>query len=148
MLPAFAHLLSSLFPWEPAKVELVARMKAPYTSRHPLTFLNKLRFFIGRKSMVNKSKVTWFVGGESISVKTTQCNASMGRERAHNSFGSSVARRPLNRNSQSAGRAPHECAERQLVEQKASRKLHGLQGWAKEWALGCVNPASWLPPAA
>ena len=23
-----------------------------------------------------------------------------------------------------------------------------LQGWAKEWALGCVNPASWLPPAA
>ena len=23
-----------------------------------------------------------------------------------------------------------------------------IQGWAKEWALGCVNPASWLPPAA
>ena len=25
--------------------------------------------------------------------------------------------------------------------------LH-VQGWAKEWALGCVKPASWLPPAA
>ena len=23
-----------------------------------------------------------------------------------------------------------------------------LQGWEKKWALGCVNPASWLPPAA
>ena len=23
-----------------------------------------------------------------------------------------------------------------------------VQGWAKEWALGCVNPASWLPLAA
>ena len=23
-----------------------------------------------------------------------------------------------------------------------------VQGWAKEWALGCVNPAFWLPPAA
>ena len=23
-----------------------------------------------------------------------------------------------------------------------------LQGWAKEWALGCVYPASWLPLAA
>ena len=21
-------------------------------------------------------------------------------------------------------------------------------GWAKEWTLGCVNPASWLPLAA
>ena len=23
-----------------------------------------------------------------------------------------------------------------------------VQGWAKGWALGCVNPASWLPLAA
>ena len=23
-----------------------------------------------------------------------------------------------------------------------------MQGWAKEWSLGCVNPASWLPLAA
>ena len=23
-----------------------------------------------------------------------------------------------------------------------------LQGWAKEWTLGCVNPTSWLPPTA
>ena len=23
-----------------------------------------------------------------------------------------------------------------------------LQGWAKEWTLGCVNPASWLPLVA
>ena len=25
-------------------------------------------------------------------------------------------------------------------------KIKNVQGWAKEWALGCVNPASWIPP--
>ena len=29
-----------------------------------------------------------------------------------------------------------------------SRDLVHVQGWAKEWALGCVNPASWLSLAA
>ena len=24
---------------------------------------------------------------------------------------------------------------------------NNIQGWAKEWSLGCVNPASWLPLA-
>ena len=27
-------------------------------------------------------------------------------------------------------------------------KIKNVQGWAKEWALGCVNPASWFPLAA
>ena len=27
-------------------------------------------------------------------------------------------------------------------------KIEILQGWAKKWFLGCVNPASWLPLAA
>ena len=31
---------------------------------------------------------------------------------------------------------------------KLSRDARNVQGWAKEWALGCVNPASWLPPTA
>ena len=26
--------------------------------------------------------------------------------------------------------------------------MHTLQGSAKEWSLGCANPASWLPLAA
>ena len=26
--------------------------------------------------------------------------------------------------------------------------VHIVQGWAKEWTLGCVNPTSWLPLAA
>ena len=28
------------------------------------------------------------------------------------------------------------------------RNFADIQGWAKEWTLGCVNPASWLPLAA
>ena len=28
------------------------------------------------------------------------------------------------------------------------QKLHDVQGWAKEWTLGCVIPASWPPLAA
>ena len=30
----------------------------------------------------------------------------------------------------------------------AIRRVIYLQGWAIGWALGCVNPASWLPLAA
>ena len=36
------------------------------------------------------------------------------------------------------------------AEQAANGPIRMLQvqGWAKEWALGCANPASWLSPAA
>ena len=31
-----------------------------------------------------------------------------------------------------------------MEEDRGGREVN-VQGWAKEWSLGCVNPASWLP---
>ena len=33
------------------------------------------------------------------------------------------------------------------IRQHGNEKVVKVQGWAKEWSLGCVNPASWLPVA-
>ena len=47
-----------------------------------------------------------------------------------------------------AGQRPLEALEMGDGGEMGEELDQSVQGWTKEWALGCVNPASWLPPAA